>query len=641
MTSLGKNISAIKIERQLGLTTSSLSSTFERLSSGLRITKPSDDAAGLAVASSLKADTRVYSQAIRNVNDGVSLLNIADSALENLSGILTRLQELASQASNGAYSNTQREALDSEAQALREEYFRISRATKFNGVNLFDGSLQGLSLQTGYSSILSSLGGSLGTGNFSYDGSYMEELGLSDMSSIEFADLNGDGILDSVGGTASYITVSLGNGDGTFGAASSLSAGASNIRLLDINNDGNMDIVGGGGNGIGSYLYITLGNGDGTFSSVVSHSMAGTGVVSLAGGDINGDGKMDLVSVSGNGTISKRLGNGDGTFADYTSISINNISIQEILLSDVNGDGKLDIVSGGIGSGGGSPSVLNISLGNGDGTFAFRQSYGSGLTTIVGEVELADLNNDGILDAVFGSRGGSDGYVSVLLGNANGSFGAGTTYHMMTAGFGISVSSIAISDINGDGNLDVIATGSTGAIGPISIRLGNGNGTLGASTTFSGPLAQSSSDIELEDLNGDGVPDIALSGTADLASSGTLEVLLAQTEDGIHPLLPFSLATIADAKQAIGYLDQAFDNLLQQRGEVGAFEARLSTALKHMSTKTLEYEAARSRIEDVDIAEESAELVRKSILQDSASAVLAQANQNPSLVLKLLQSEED
>ncbi len=641
MTSLGKNISALKIERQLSLTNSSLGSTFERLSSGLRITKPSDDAAGLAVATSLKADTRVYSQAIRNVNDGVSLLNIADSALENLSGILTRLQELASQASNGAYSNTQREALDSEAQALREEYFRISRATKFNGVNLFDGSLQGLSLQTGYSSILSSLGGSLGTGEFSQSGSYMEELTLSDLTSIEFADLNGDGILDSVGGSANAMTISLGNGDGTFGAATTIGASGTSIRLLDINNDGNMDIVGGGGNGIGSYIYISLGNGNGTFGTTVSHSMAGTGVQSLAGGDINGDGKIDLVSVSGNGTISIRHGNGDGTFAAYTSIAINNINIQEILLSDVNGDGNLDILSGGIGSGGGNPAVLNVSLGNGDGTFQFRQSFGSGLTTAVGEVELADLNNDGVLDAVFGARGGTDGYVSVLLGNANGSFGTATTYLMMTGGFGISVSSIAISDINGDGNLDVLATGATGALGVVSIRLGNGNGTLGASTTFSGPLSQSSNDIELEDLNGDGVPDLALSGTADLASSGTLEVLLADTRDGIHPLLPFSLATIADAKQAIGYLDKALDNLLQQRGEVGAFEARLSTALKHMSVKTLEYEAARSRIEDVDIASESAELVRKSILQDSASAVLAQANQNPSLVLKLLQVEEN
>ena len=106
---IGSNIPSLQAQRRLGEATSSLSKISERLSSGQRINRVSDDAAGLAIADDLNAKSRIFTQAIRNGNDGISLLNIADSAIENLSGVVSRIRELAEQSANGTYSNKQRE----------------------------------------------------------------------------------------------------------------------------------------------------------------------------------------------------------------------------------------------------------------------------------------------------------------------------------------------------------------------------------------------------------------------------------------------------------------------------------------------------------------------------------------------------
>ena len=89
---IGSNITSLRAQRTLGQTSSALSSTFERLSSGQRINRAADDAAGLAIVSALNADRRVYSQGVRNLNDGVSALNVAEGAIDSLSGIVVRLE---------------------------------------------------------------------------------------------------------------------------------------------------------------------------------------------------------------------------------------------------------------------------------------------------------------------------------------------------------------------------------------------------------------------------------------------------------------------------------------------------------------------------------------------------------------------
>ena len=136
---IGSNVTSLGALRQLAESTSELSSVFTRLSSGLRINKAADDAAGLAVASLLDADARVFHQGVRNLNDGISLLSIAERAVRELSGIATRLQELAEQAANGTLSDEQRGALHEEALALAGEFNRTVDTTGVSGLGLLNG----------------------------------------------------------------------------------------------------------------------------------------------------------------------------------------------------------------------------------------------------------------------------------------------------------------------------------------------------------------------------------------------------------------------------------------------------------------------------------------------------------------------
>lgn len=132
--SLGKNIAAISTQRFLERASSDLSTSFERLSSGMRINNASDDAAGLAIADSLRVDARVRNVALRNVNDGISMLSIVDSTLENQSQILGRLSELAESSANGTYSDVQRVALSKEYRQLVAEFGRLGDSAVFNGI---------------------------------------------------------------------------------------------------------------------------------------------------------------------------------------------------------------------------------------------------------------------------------------------------------------------------------------------------------------------------------------------------------------------------------------------------------------------------------------------------------------------------
>ena len=136
---INTNVAALNAQRRLGSSTDELRSSYEKLSSGLRIVRAKDDAAGLAIADSLKADTRIASVAIRNANDGVSLISIADGALSQVGNVLSRLAELAEQSANGVLSTTQRSALNSEFVALGSEIQRIAVTTAFNGLNLLSG----------------------------------------------------------------------------------------------------------------------------------------------------------------------------------------------------------------------------------------------------------------------------------------------------------------------------------------------------------------------------------------------------------------------------------------------------------------------------------------------------------------------
>lgn len=145
------NIAALNAQRRLSNSTNALRQSFERLSSGLRIVRARDDAAGLAIAEALRADSRIASVAIRNANDGISLISIADGALDQMGSVLTRMAELAEQSANGTLSSSQRSALNQEFVALGSEISRIAETTTFNNLQLLSGGAT-VSLQVGFDS---------------------------------------------------------------------------------------------------------------------------------------------------------------------------------------------------------------------------------------------------------------------------------------------------------------------------------------------------------------------------------------------------------------------------------------------------------------------------------------------------------
>lgn len=133
------NVASVNAQRNLVNTTDRLNRSLERLSSGLRITRASDDAAGLAISERFRAEIRSLSQAQRNANDGVSMLQIAEGALNETSGILIRLRELAIQSANGTLGTGERTTLNDEFQALVGEISRIAAVTEFNGTQVLNG----------------------------------------------------------------------------------------------------------------------------------------------------------------------------------------------------------------------------------------------------------------------------------------------------------------------------------------------------------------------------------------------------------------------------------------------------------------------------------------------------------------------
>ncbi|NLF24559.1 MAG: hypothetical protein GX589_02730, partial [Deltaproteobacteria bacterium] len=360
-------------------------------------------------------------------------------------------------------------------------------------------------------------------------------------------------------------------------------------------------------------------------------------------GDVNGDGILDLVTAgntSNQGQASVLIGNGDGTFGDKHTFATETGGTSNgsfaVSLGDVNGDGILDLVTAGdVKNGSNYQGQASVLIGMGDGTFGNKRTFatetGSG-NCYSRAVSLEDVNGDGILDMVTAGSASNQGQSSVLIGRGDGTFGDKRTFATETGSNSYSRAA-SLGDVNGDGILDLVTAGRANQ-GQSSVLIGNGDGTFGDKRTFATETEHTSFAVTLGDVNGDGVLDLVTAGTANSQARAT--VLTALTKDGVSPLLPFSLSTMADARQALPVFQQKLSQLGAQRGQIGAFQSRLSVAVNVLSSSTENIAAATGRIRDADVAKESANLVRNQILQQAGAAVLAQANQQSALVLKLL-----
>jgi flagellin len=144
---IGTNLSSIAAQRALASTSREMQKSMAQLSSGSRITKSSDDAAGLSISENLKSHIRGYQQAGRNANDGISMVQVAEGGLNEISNIITRFRELGVQAASDTVGEEERGFIDKEVQQLKMESERIAKTTRFGKTNLLDGSGQDFAFQ--------------------------------------------------------------------------------------------------------------------------------------------------------------------------------------------------------------------------------------------------------------------------------------------------------------------------------------------------------------------------------------------------------------------------------------------------------------------------------------------------------------
>lgn len=578
---INTNVASLNSQRQLMNSGSALDRSTERLSSGNRINSAKDDAAGLAISNRMTSQIRGLDQAIRNANDGVSLIQTAEGALSESTNILQRMRELAIQSANGIYSDSDRKTLQAEVKQLQAELTRISETTTFNGQKLLDGSMGTKALQVGAQA--------------------NQTIGLS---------------------IGSFSANSLGGSSG--------------------------DIVGEATTGLASLAWAATTN-------------------TLSVNDV----QLKAVDVTATGTLNKAL---DSMNSDLKGKGASFDALVEVAADSV-GSGKLI----------GADNILTLTLTDGDG---LEQTYNIGDTSSI--KELAEkINAQTGIEAGIDDEGrlvlSAQGATSIEVagtGDAltNSGLEAGTTNFSLVindtsteksgvkitgagtfaAGTGTALASLGIDAHDANGNIQGVATtvataGTTLNKGDLiinGVEIGKVESAAGAAATAANTIKEInklSDQTGVVAFVGSATGGIALRSTTgadisieygDAADAADVVAFTGLQErnavSGSGSVASIDISTEAGAQKAIGIIDKALEQVNSTRADLGAANNRLDFTVSNLANVSEKTAASRSRIVDADFAAETASLSRSQVLQQAATAMLAQSNARPQQVLSLL-----
>ena len=587
---INSNIMSLNAQRNLTLSQNELNTSMERLTSGKRINSAADDAAGLSISNRMTSQVRGLNQAIRNANDGASLIQTAEGALDESTNILQRMRELSVQSANGTYDSGNRGTLDAEVKQLISELDRISDTTSFNGLNILDGTLGKVDLQVGSES----------------NQTIALEIGAMDSKSLG----NGSGA-DIVGTTGSGATL------------------VASLATLDDTANLQMKV---NGQSVGDLSGETTLQGA---LDVINSNLSGVtaGAITEMNATTAGDGV-----IQGTNAVTFDLVNADGS---ATSVEIRNTGSMDELVDAINeksgglinasvdGDGKLSL-----GSDTGA-SITIAETGAGTALSALGTGMAAGAAQQAQLTLTAEAGTDAITVTYSGTGAANADVVGIDARTTAGSISGRAAMVPATFESGdMTINGVSIDRYDNTISADTNTT--AGQASDVVAHLNKQSAETGVIASID--ASSGTSVLKLESLDGSEISIEYKDTTVSAALETALGIQATNSTSGSGSnVAAIDISTAAGAQKAIDTIDAALEQINSTRGDLGAVSNRLDFTVNNLSNVSENVAAARSRIEDADFAAESAALSRAQVLQQAGTAMLAQANAAPQQVLSLLQ----
>ncbi|WP_435237153.1 flagellin [Psychromonas sp. PT13] len=644
---INTNIMSLNAQRQLNKSQLTQNEAMERLSSGLRINSAKDDAAGLAIATGMQSQITGINQAVRNSNDGISMAQTAEGAMDEMTNILQRMRELSVQSANDTNSSSNRGSIQKEVDQLYDELDRIASVTQFNGANILDGSAGSTTLQIGANS-----GETL---SFSIDSVTTEDLNLNAVSGL--GDLNGgrvsgtpplDGevaingidIDQASSGSADDIAASINTKQGLTGVTASAYNVLEGSAGIDGTTDGTLTID------VDNTGPITIAPTSDPQSLVdtINRDVGGvTASLNSKGGLILSNDTGKSIAVTGGAQV----GLNDDTYQGY------------IALNSADGES----VEVGMGSAATStPDTVqdmgfNISTGSdvisGGGVNQNAITANDGIE--INGVELGDVSGSSAAEKAFainelsaqtGVSASAQTQVEYSVNVSNmASEGAG---NFSVNGAAIDMSGVTtvdqiVTNINASGIQGVVASANedTGKLVLTSQSGADVNVKTGGAAVFDVDTSAGVTTRGAITLTGEDGRDVTIKSTAtsQAGQEAAFDKLGLTDMGGNNGAVGkgLSVTSAANASNSIDRIDDALNKISDSRANLGAIQNRLGSTISNLENVSQNLSAAKSRIYDADFAAETSKMSKAQILQQAGTSMLSQANASTQNVLSLLQ----